>query len=234
MEAKQKLLLIIFKKKLRKKVQVKKQRLRILLNFISRYRNLKNLHQIVSQLNSTYISSIFPQARLLWSLEREEKWFESLWEKRNDPEYQAAWKTDLRMTGISFQNLVNLVSPRLQKQDTNFRKSIPIEKRVAIAIWRISTGNSFRTVSKTFAVGKSTSVIITREFCREITRISSQFIKFPKSRKETAKEIENFKVDYSCKIPQVVGAIDGTHIAIQAPMNDSKFDYYCRKQMYIV
>ena len=35
-----------------------------------------------------------------------------------------------------------------------------------------------------------------------------------------------------CLIPQVVGAIDGTHVEIICPDNDSKVDYYSRKQMY--
>ena len=37
-----------------------------------------------------------------------------------------------------------------------------------------------------------------------------------------------------CKIPQVVGAIDGTHVPIISPNTDSKPDYYCRKQMYSI
>ena len=31
-----------------------------------------------------------------------------------------------------------------------------------------------------------------------------------------------FKCDCNCKIPQTVGAIDGTHIFIQAPENERK------------
>ena len=66
------------------------------------------------------------------------------------------------MTGKTFEKLVNLVSPNLSKEDTKFRKSIPVQKRVAIALWGLSTGNSFRTIAKTLAVGKSTAVSITK------------------------------------------------------------------------
>ena len=37
------------------------------------------------------------------------------------------------MTRKTFEKLVNLVSPHLSKEDTKFRKSIPVQKRVAIA-----------------------------------------------------------------------------------------------------
>ena len=122
--------------------------------------------------------------------------------------------------------IVKLARPRLAKQNTQLRRAIPVEKRVAIAIWRLSTGNSFRSVAKTFAVGKSTAVKILREFCTEIARLSPQFIKFPSNRRENAQAIEKFKLCYEPKLPQVVGAIDGTHVKIVAPDVKGKADYF--------
>ena len=130
--------------------------------------------------------------------------------------------------------IVELVMPRLAKQDTQLRRSIPIEKHVAIAIWRLSTGNSFRSVAKTFAVAKSTAVKISREFCTEIARLSPQFIKFPSSRRENAQGIEKFKLCYEPKLPQVAGVIDGTHVKIVAPNVEGKTDYFSRKQCYSI
>ena len=134
------------------------------------------------------------------------------------------------MNGLNFEKLVDLVLPHLEKHDTKLRKAIPIEKRVAVVLWLLS----FRTVSKTFAIGKSTAVTITCEFCTEIFRLSPQFIKFPISQLETAKAIENFKQDCNCKIPPALRAIDDTHIFIQTPENERKYDYYCRKQRYSI
>ena len=39
--------------------------------------------------------------------------------------------------------------------------------------------------------------------------------------------MELIKRDCICKIPQTLGAIDGTYIYIQTE-NERKFDYYCR------
>ena len=58
------------------------------------------------------------------------------------------------MKGLNFEKLVDLLRPLLERYDTQLRKANPIEKRVAVALWRLSTGNSFRTVSTTLAIGK--------------------------------------------------------------------------------
>ena len=138
------------------------------------------------------------------------------------------------MNGLNFEKLVDLVCPGLEKDNTQLRKAIPIEKRVAVALGHMSTGNSFCTVSKTFAVRKSTAVTITREFFMEIFRLSPRFVKFLISQLETAKAMEDFKQDCNCKIPQALGPIGGTHIFIQTLENKRKYDYYCRKQCYSV
>ena len=87
--------------------------------------------------------------RGIWQLKRQKLWFDEMWQKMSNNSYQKYWKTDFRMTGKTFEKLVNLVSPNLSKGDTKFRKSIPVQKRVEIALWRLSAGNSFRTIAKT-------------------------------------------------------------------------------------
>ena len=102
------------------------------------------------------------------------------------------------MNGVNLEKLVALVRPNVEKQDTNQPKAIPIEKCVGVALWRLAIGNSFRSVAKMFAIGKSTAVKITHD-C--MIWISSNFIKFPKSQIETATAMELFKSGCNCKIP---------------------------------
>lgn len=175
------------------------------------------------------------RARTVWSFFRRELWFgQMLNNNLEDPNFDQHWRRDFRITLPTFMEIVQLVRPRLEKRDTRLRKAVPIEKRVAVAIWRLSTGNSFRTIAKTFAIGKSTAVQITKEFCAEMLRLSPRYIKFPSSRRETAEAIEKFKGDYGCEIPQVMSALDGTHIPISAPNVDGKIDYFSRKQRYTI
>ena len=118
------------------------------------------------------------------------------------------------MLSSTFDFIVNLVEADMRKEDTYFRKTISIQKRVPCALWKLSTGNSYRVVSKVFGVGRSTVSQIVKEFCKTLRKKSSRFKKFPKIRMKVALEIQKFQDSVDCKIPQTVGSIDRTHIEI--------------------
>ena len=86
----------------------------------------------------------------------------------------------------------------MTKQKTHLRDTIATEKRVAVAIWRLSTGNSYRTVSKVFGIGISTACTICKEFRTALARISHDFIPFPKNGFESVTEIQQFKEFCGC------------------------------------
>lgn len=75
------------------------------------------------------------------------------------------------------------------------------------------------------------SIKTKEEFCSALLRVRNNYIKFPKGEAETRDAIEAFKKVSS--FPQVVGAIDGSHIPIAAP-NEYANDYYNRKQFHSV
>ena len=79
------------------------------------------------------------------------------------------------MSPSTFEYIIGLVEQNMGKADTVFRKAVRIEKRVGLGLWRLSTGNSFHTISKVFGIGKS-----------------PEFIKFPKTTLETGAKIRNF------------------------------------------
>ena len=74
-------------------------------------------------------------------------------------------KEDFRTYPNTSVHIANLVEVIISKPDTKFRKVIPAEKRVGIALWRLATGNSCQSTGKTFCVAKSTAVSITHDFC---------------------------------------------------------------------
>ena len=130
--------------------------------------------------------------------------------------------------------LCKLFKKALEKRDTQLRPAIPIEKRVGVAIWRLATGHTFRSIAKTFAIVKSTAVKITKELCLEMKRKAPHYIKFPETRLETPECIEKFRMSTNCKIAQVVGAFDGTYVRISGPETDGKPDYFSRKQCHTI
>ena len=192
-------------------------------------------YYILSMQNVILISDVvIPSRRRFWALNYEQNWFESMWDNRQHAIFSEFWYKEFRMKPDTFEFIVRLVSPNMSKKDTTFRRAVAVEKRVAVAIWRLSTGNSYRTASKVFGIAKSTVIKVTIEFVQAILQFTDQFIQFPQTELETSISIEKFKEIFECELPQVVGAIDATHVEILAPSNESRVDYFSRKQKYTV
>ena len=80
------------------------------------------------------------------------------------------------MSPSCFEYIIHLVEQNMAQADTVFRKAVPIEKRVGTGLWRLSTGNSFGTISKVFGIGKSTVIKLVNELISELVRMSPEFI----------------------------------------------------------
>ena len=221
MDTKRKFLLFLSVKQSlrRKKKKIRQMRSYLFSNYLKGKIELQKTEISLLSLSLFFKSTTGKTKRGIWQLERQELWFDEMWQKRSNNSYQY-WKTDFRMTGKTFKKL-NLVSLDLSNEDKKFRKSIPVQKRVAITLWRLSTRNSFRTIGKTFAVGKPTAVPMTKDFCKELRRLSKEYIKFPVASDEVENPIKKFKTCCNSKIPQRIGAVDGTHIYIKTPQCDT-------------
>ena len=134
------------------------------------------------------LSRIDREPRSTWAYEREELWFNCMLKENFDEQR----KNDFRMARNYFLEIVRIIQPVREKRDKQIRRAIPIEKCVAIVLWRLSTGNQFRTTAKASDVGKSTAVQIavstavqiTRDFCSEVQRLASRFIRFPNNKRK--------------------------------------------------
>ena len=69
------------------------------------------------------------------------------------------------------------------------------------------------------------------EFCSALIGRANDFIKFPKTEEETTQAMQEF-LNFS-RFPQVVGALDGSHIPIKAPKDDSN-EYVNRKSFHCI
>ena len=100
---------------------------------------------------------------------------------------------------------------------------------MAIALWRLGTGESYRSTSVTFGVGKCTALNIVHEFVQVLFQIRENYISFPPNGRELDGVMQNFGFKHG--LPQVAGVIDGTYIKIKAPKEEHEA-YYNRKQCY--
>lgn len=166
--------------------------------------------------------------KTMWVYPRPQFWFEQLVVNR----YQDhLWCEHFRVSRDTFEHICGLVSPELVRQNTILRQAISVEKRVAVALWRLATGNSYKTVGLTFGIGRCTAMNVKDEFCTALLRRANDFMKFPKTEAETRQSIQEF-LDIS-RFPRIVSALDESHIPIRAPKEDPN-EYVNRKSFHSV
>ena len=162
-----------------------------------------------------------------WILPRPvESWFEIHFHDRTIPaEY---FRQQLRMDRETFQTLVGILGPWLTRQNTRFRNCISPEKVLVLGIYRLAHGNSYVSIGPVFNVGKSTVIEVVQDVVGALYELKDEYIHFPETVVETAASTQTFR-DLSRLLN--IGAIDGTHIRINAP-RESAVDYFSRCQQH--
>lgn len=82
-----------------------------------------------------------------------------------------------RMSSSTFNNLLEMISPSIEKQDTNYRKAIPANERLAITLRYLATGDSYISLAYTFKVSKQSISRIIPEVCSAIIEVLKDYVK---------------------------------------------------------
>ena len=117
-------------------------------------------------------------------------WFETIWRLRHNQIVSRIFKREFRVSPEMFEFILQLVNRSMFRDNTILREAISIEKRVAIAMWRLSTGNSYRTIAKVFSVSPPSVNKIVLEFCTVLDMMGESFIKFPDNELATRQQIQ--------------------------------------------
>ena len=170
------------------------------------------------------------RAPYFWVLPRPQvSWFDIHYNDRRIPEEN--FRQQLRLGRETFDRLLDMLSPRLMRRNTVFRNCLPPEKVLAIGLYRLAHGNSYVTIGPSFNVGKSTVIEAVEDVVDALFDIREEYIYFPITEEEVWATNQTFE-DLTL-LPNVVGAIDGTHIKIKTP-TDSAADYFSRLQRHDV
>ena len=161
--------------------------------------------------------------RSVWVKQRSNCWWEQV---VNDTFTPNDWLENFRMSNATFLYLCNELRSSIEKSDTIMRKAIPVEQRVALTLWFLSTGADYRTIGHLFGVSKSTVCLVTKEVCTAIvTTLLPKYITFPSDDGLKA-VVDEFRHKWG--FPQCAGVVDGTHIPIVSP-EEYPADYFNRK-----
>lgn len=140
------------------------------------------------------------------------------------------WKANFRISKSTLNMICQRLTAGFNRQDTWYRRCIPLQKRVAMCVYALSSSAELRTVANLFGVGKSTLFKAVHEFCSLVIEIlMPEYIVFPKSEEDFRNLMAGFLHDW--QFPQTFGALDGCHLEV-APPKEHAVDYYCYKGFY--
>ena len=125
------------------------------------------------------------------------------------------FKEYMRMEPAMFYEILQRVTPKITKKDTNFRKSLEPGLKLAITLRFLASGDSYRSLKFNFRVSHNAISAFIPEVCGAILDEYYNAATLPKSEdewKETAKMFWN-----RWNLPHCLGAIDGKHIAMKQP-----------------
>ncbi|XP_067209999.1 uncharacterized protein [Linepithema humile] len=117
-----------------------------------------------------------------------------------------------RMTPETFEKLLHIVSPHIQKQFV-IREPISARTRLQICLRYLSSGDSMVSISYAFRVGHNTVSQIVSETCDVIWDILKDMV-FLKATEDNWRKIAD-EFEEKCNFPNCIGAIDGKHIILQ-------------------
>ncbi|XP_075773070.1 uncharacterized protein LOC142825181 [Pelodiscus sinensis] len=106
--------------------------------------------------------------RRIWHLDTSSDWWDRIvLERWGDQQ----WTQNFRMRRDTFLELCEWLAPALRRRDTRMRPAIPLQKRVTIALWKLSTPDSYRSVGNQFGVGRSTVGAVLMQVVKAINRV---------------------------------------------------------------
>jgi hypothetical protein len=91
------------------------------------------------------------------------------------------FKNFARMSEEDFAFLLNGIKNKISKKDTQLRKAIPPEVRLAITLRFLATGDTFTSLQHSFKVSKQLISEIVPEVCKAIIDFLISYVKVSKN-----------------------------------------------------
>ncbi|XP_065297020.1 uncharacterized protein [Dermacentor albipictus] len=126
-----------------------------------------------------------------------------------------------------FHTLLELLKPRIQKSDTNYRKAIPPEHRLALAVRFLASWETLRSSPFSFLSSRSTACMIVPEVCQAIREVLGPvYVSRPSTPAEWLKVTSSLLREFEEKwdMPHCLGATDGKHGNVECPENSGSRD----------
>ena len=169
------------------------------------------------------------KAQVYWQKPgRTDQWWINLWQGHL---VEAEWEANLRMTRQVFMKLVEELRPYISPDPRSpNRTALSAEKKLALTLYYLKDMGSLSMTANTFGVARSTVSVTVCQVCQAITfYVGPKYISLPKTEEEMRELVVKFESKHG--FPQAFGCVDGTHIPIQQPLENSH-DFFSYKMKY--
>ncbi|CAM4672765.1 unnamed protein product [Caretta caretta] len=134
------------------------------------------------------------------------------------------WLRNFCMHKYTFMELCDLLSTALKRKNTKMRAALTVYKRVAIALGKLATPDTYRSVRNQFGVGKSTVGVA-------VMQVANAIIELLLSKVVTLGNVQVILDGFATMgFPNCGGTIDGMHIPILGP--DHQGSQYINRKGY--
>jgi len=121
----------------------------VIKNFILRQMRRRRLRvRFLQSLQMLYLFyrncrlQVAHRPRPAWLFPCPQNWFQEL---LNNRALYHWWKENFQVSWATFEYICRLVGPAIVRQNTQMRDAVPVEKRVAVSLWRLVTGECYRS-----------------------------------------------------------------------------------------
>ena len=135
-----------------------------------------------------------------------------------------SFKRYMRITPEMFDEILQRVAPRIQKQDTRFRSALPAGLKLAITIRYMACGDTYTSLAYDFRTASETICHLIPEVCAAIAdEYKDEVLSCPLTPEGWLEIAHQFERRWN--IPHALGALDGKHVAIKKPSNSGSLYY---------
>ncbi|GBG82077.1 hypothetical protein CBR_g34357 [Chara braunii] len=212
--------------RLRTRVSIRRQR--ELLQHVMAAPDCVSMSESIIQLCATMSSGVIPRATRWWMRRRMGGTWEDL--RKMDDASDEYYKEKLRMSPRVFMEIVEALSPLLQRRVTFYRIPLQPDHIIAYALYRWASGETYESSTSAFGIGRASGLIAVEDVTRALLRVYSDKIIWPTGMRRTL-VLRSFEAK---GFPNCCGCIDCTHVYVDKPANAPSENYFDLKHRFSV